>query len=181
MRQIDRLFDILNSRSPFAKGYKSPINAGNIKTIESAFNNTIDYLKTLMIEESPVYLSGRKMFVLGFIVDMKSTLEMSYKLYKNPNPLKFVLTYKFSRDHIELFFACVRSRGGCNNNSNCIQFKHTLRQLLFTRNITVESGNCCDFDALEGDIFEFRSDKRSVRSVQEETTFDDDESEIQTY
>jgi len=55
-----------------------------------------------------------------------------------------------------------------------------LWQLLFTRNITVESGNCCDFDALEDDILEFRSDKRSVRSVQEETTFDDDESEIQT-
>lgn len=182
IRQIDRLFDILNSRIPFAKGYKSPINAGNIKTIESVFNNTIDYLRTLMIEESPVYLSGRKMFVLGFIVDMKSTLEMSYKLlYKNQNPLKFVLTYKASQDHIELFFACVRCRGGCNNNPNCIQFKHTLRQLLFTRNITVESGNCCDFDAFEDDILEFRSDKRSVRSVQEETTFDDDKSEIQTY
>ncbi|KAF0715996.1 THAP domain-containing protein 1-like isoform X5, partial [Aphis craccivora] len=182
IRQIDRLFDILNSRIPFAKGYKSPINASNIKSIESVFNNTIDYLKTLRIEDSPVYLSGRKMFIIGFIVNMKSTLEMSYKLlYKNQNPLKFILTYKVSQDHLELFFACVRSRGGCNNNPNCIQFKHTLRQLLFTRNITVNSGNCCDFDALEDEILEFRSEKRSMMSVQEETTFDDDESEIQTY
>ncbi|KAE9533032.1 hypothetical protein AGLY_009460 [Aphis glycines] len=159
IRQIDRLFDILNSRIPFAKGYKSPIDASNIKSIESVFNNTIDYLKTLRIEESPVYISGRKMFVIGFIVNMK-----------------------ISQDHLELFFfACVRSRGGCNNNPNCIQFKHTLRQLLFTRNIIVNSGNCCDFDALEDDILEFRSEETSMMSVQEETTFDDDESEIQTY
>lgn len=149
-RQIDRFFDILNSRIPFSKGYKSSINAGNIKSIESVFNNTIGYLKTLIIEEFLAYLSGRKMFVIGFVVNMKSTLEMSYKLlYKNQNPLKFVLTLKVSQDHIELFFACVHSRGGCNNNPNCVQFKHTLRQLLFTRNITVNSGNCCDFDALE--------------------------------
>lgn len=87
-----------------------------------------------MIEESPVYLSGRRMFVLGFIVDMRSTLEMSYKLlYKNQNPLKFVITYKASQDHIELFFACVRSRGGCNNNPNCIQFKHTLAAIIYKK------------------------------------------------
>lgn len=29
---------------------------------------TIDYLKTLIIEESSVYLSGRKMFIIGLIV-----------------------------------------------------------------------------------------------------------------
>jgi len=135
-----------------------------------------------MIEKSPVYLSGRKTFVLGFIVEMKSTLEISYKLmYKIQNPLKFVLTYKNSQDHLKFFFACVCSKRGCNNTPNCSQFKHTLGHLLFTRNITVESGNCCGFDALENEILEFRSDKISVRSVQEETTFDDDKSEIQTY
>lgn len=34
---------------------------------------------------------------------------------------------------------------------------------------------------VEDDILEFRSDKRSVRNVEEETTFDDDNSEIQTF
>lgn len=62
---------------------------------------------------------------------------MSYKLLsKNQSPLKFVLTYKISQDHLELFFACERSTGGCDNNPNCVQFKNTLWQLLFTKIIT---------------------------------------------
>jgi len=45
IRQNDRLFDILNSRIPFAKGIKSPINSSNIKSIESVFNSITEYLK----------------------------------------------------------------------------------------------------------------------------------------
>jgi len=116
----------------------------------------------------PIYVSGRKMFVVGFIVGIKSVLEMSYKLlYKTQSPLKFVLTYKVFQDHLELFFACVRSRGGCNNNPNCGQFKNFLRQLLFTRNITLKSGNCCDFDECGDEVIEFRSEKRNMKSVQD--------------
>ncbi|KAE9521578.1 hypothetical protein AGLY_018042 [Aphis glycines] len=155
IRQIDRLFDILNSRIPFAKGFKSPINTSNSKSIESVFNR--------------------------FIVSMKSVLEMSYKLlYKTQSPFKFVLTYKVSQDHLELFFACVRSRGGCNNNPNCSQFKNTLRQLLLTRNITVKSGNCCDFDESSDEVIEFRSEKWNMKSVQNKPC-EEDENKIQVY
>lgn len=162
IRQIDRLFDILNSRISFSKGFKSPINSGNIKSIESVFDSTTEYLKILMIEERPIYTHARKMFVVGFITSMKSTLEISYKLlYKYQNSLKFVLTYKLSQDHLELFFACVRSKGGCNNIPNCYQFKNTLRQLLFTKDITVQNGNCCDFGASDSEILEFRSKKET--------------------
>jgi hypothetical protein len=45
------------------------------------------------------------MFVLGFIITMESTLNVVYKsLNKCQSPLKFVLTYKMSQDHSELFF-----------------------------------------------------------------------------
>jgi len=67
-----------------------------------------------------------------------------------------------SQDHLELFLGCVRDRGGFNNNPNSVQFKNTLRQLLFTKNITVESGNCSNLDSLEGDIIEFSSEKCSL-------------------
>ncbi|KAF0719485.1 THAP domain-containing protein 9, partial [Aphis craccivora] len=49
IRQIDRLFDILNSRIPFSKGYKIPINPENINTIKSVFTDTTNYLKTLKL------------------------------------------------------------------------------------------------------------------------------------
>jgi len=108
IRKIDRLFDILNSRIPFSKGYKSPIHAGNINTIVSVFNDTTDYLKTLKCDGSPLVLGGRKMFILGFIVTMSSTIQIAYKLlYRSQSPLKFILTYKMSQDHLEIFFGCI--------------------------------------------------------------------------
>ncbi|KAE9523184.1 hypothetical protein AGLY_016417 [Aphis glycines] len=122
IRQIDRLFDILNSRIPFSKGYKSPIHPGNINTIKSVFSDTTNYLKTQKFNGIPLILSGRKMFLIGFIVTVMSTLEIAYKLLgRAQSPLKYILTYKMSQDHLELFFGCIRSRGGSNNNPNCIQ------------------------------------------------------------
>lgn len=167
IRYIDSLFDVLNSRIPFAKGFKSPITAGNINTIQGVFSKTSDYLKTLNIQNKSILLSGRKMFVLGFIVTMKSTLEVAYKLlYKSQSPLQYVLTYKMSQDHVELFFSSIRARGGHNNNPNCLQFKNTVRQMLFTKDIAVVNGNCVAFDTT-GDVLEFRSEKRTLKDVEE--------------
>lgn len=81
-----------------------------------------------MVEDRPIYTHARKMFVIGFITCMDSTLEISYKLlYKIQSALKFVLAFKLSQDHLKLFFACVHLRGRCNNNPNCHQYKHTLK------------------------------------------------------
>lgn len=163
IRKIDRLFDILNSRIPFSKGYKSPIHAGNINTIMSVFNDTTDYLKTLKCDGSPLVLGGRKMFILGFIVTMSSTIQIAYKLlYRSQSLLKFILTYEMSQDYLEIFFGCIRARGGSNNNPNCVQFKKSLRQLLSTKNITVENGNCSHFVIPGGDVLDFRCEKKKL-------------------
>jgi len=129
IRQIDRIFDKLHSRIPFSKAYKSPIHPGNINKVKSVLSDTTNYLKTLKFNGIPLILSGRKIFLIGFIVTMTSTLEIAYKLLgRAQSPLKYILTYKMSQDHLELFFSCIRSRGGSNNNPNYIQFKKTLRQ-----------------------------------------------------
>ncbi|KAF0737202.1 THAP domain-containing protein 1-like, partial [Aphis craccivora] len=148
---VDRLFDILNSRIPFSKGFKSPINSGNINSIKAIFDETTSYFKSLKIQEVPIILGGRKIFVLGFII----TMERSFRA----------------------FFGCIRARGDSNNNPNAVQFKNTLRQLLFTKNITVESGNCLNFDYSEGDVIEFRSEKSSVS----DTNKTPDDNELEKY
>jgi len=51
-------------------------------------------------------------------------------LNQSQNPLKCVLTYKMSQDHLELFFGCVRGRDGSNNNPNSVQFKNTLKTVI---------------------------------------------------
>ena len=59
----------------------------------------------------------RKTFVLGFVVTIKSTLEIvKQMLTLQDNPFKYVLKYKYRQDHIELLLSCIRAKGGWNNN-----------------------------------------------------------------
>lgn len=44
--------------------------------------------------------------------------------------MAYLLTYKLSQDHIELFFSAVRSKGGCNNNPTARQFEAIYKGLL---------------------------------------------------
>ena len=71
-------------------------------------------------------------------------------LFRTYYPLKYVLTYKFSQDHIELLFNKIRRRCGWNNNPNVQQFKYALRSILLRNSIEPsQTGNCTHFsDAL---------------------------------
>lgn len=114
------------------------------------------------------------MFVLGFIITMESTLNVVYQLLNKPqSPLKYVLTYEMSQDHLELFWL-QKSKRWVEQQP---KFKNTLRQLLFTKNITVKSGNCSNFDYPEGDVLEFRSEKHSLF----DTNKSPDNNELQKY
>ena len=62
------------------------------------------------------------------------------------NPFDYLLTYKFSQDHLALLFSCLRSKGGWNNNPNSMQLKYTLRQMLFRNAVEAsKNSNCIDF------------------------------------
>jgi hypothetical protein len=73
---------------------------------------------------------------------------MADQMFSKPgDPFKYLLTYKFSQDHIELLFSCIRSKGGWNNNPNCLQIKYALRQLLMRNAVTAsKNANCIDFE-----------------------------------
>ncbi|XP_051804684.1 uncharacterized protein LOC127534177 [Acanthochromis polyacanthus] len=43
---------------------------------------------------------------------------------------QYVLTYRFSQDHLELLFNAIRASGGWNNNPNASQFKYIFRKLM---------------------------------------------------
>ena len=72
IRIVDRIFDLLNSRNPFGKGYKSPLTLANQTWWEGIFAETIDYLPALKLNKVDVLKTRRKMFALGFIVSIKS-------------------------------------------------------------------------------------------------------------
>ncbi|GFN80520.1 THAP domain containing 9 [Plakobranchus ocellatus] len=80
----------------------------------------------------------RKTGFLGFLCCLESVRNI---FHENVGSLKYLLTYKLSQDHLELFFSSVRARGGFNNNPTTLQFKAAYKRLLVHHNVKA-SGNC---------------------------------------
>ncbi len=136
IRKVDKLFDVLNSKNPHMKGSKAPLTIHNISETEDEVNKTIYYLLHLKDEKGRLMrASRRKTTFIGFALSSYSILSVAKDLLYKENPYKYVLTYKFSQDHLELFFNKIRQRGGWNNNPNALQFKWTLRKIMLKNKV----------------------------------------------
>lgn len=176
LRKFDKMFDILNSRSVFGKGFKQPLNLDNIFQCQTFFEEMEKYMLQLKIDGISAVYHGRKTFVLGFITCMRSVVFLGTELlHREESPIKYFLTYKLSQDHIELFFACIRARGGWNNNPNCQQFQAAMKALLLKNSIT--PGNNCN--VIESDytsflpVCYFKTQKRALNPTNTDP-FDDE-------
>lgn len=77
---------------------------------------------------------------------MASMKAMYLKYVKESKLTKELVAYSFSQDHVELFFAKIRSLHGHNTNPNGMQFKSAYRKLLSNIKILApESSNCKSF------------------------------------
>lgn len=65
-------------------------------------------------------------------------------------PLKYLLTYKDSQDHIEIFLSCVQCCGGLNNNSNALQLSWSIRKKLFSNSVSCNNNAKCTAYASNG-------------------------------
>lgn len=120
------------------------------------FTETIEYFSDLKIHpnEKPIIETKSKTGFLGFIIDLK-ILKKIYQDYVEAGYLKYILFYKFSQDHLEIFFSVIRAMGRYNNNpivSNFHQrtsvfyiitkWNHQQQQIVFldnTRLLTISS------------------------------------------
>lgn len=156
IRVVDEIFDFLNSRNPYAKGFKQSINRQNIQYLETKMKNNIDYLYSLKTATGQdLWKSKRKTFILGFAASIKSTIAIAKDLLMNQN-FKFILTYKLSQDAIEIFFGFMRGRLGHNNNPTCLQFKHALKSTLLHTSVRLSSGNCILMSPHEDSLFSIK-------------------------
>ena len=185
IRIIDRLFDILNSRNPLGKGFKAPLRLSSQETWQEVLSSSAEYLlslKTNTASSQPICTSQRKTFVIGFVTCIKSTISMATQMLSSSiNPFKYLLTYKYSQDHIELLFSCIRSRGGWNNNPNSLQMKYALRKMLMRNAITAsKNANCLDFTGCNNLIPLFRTRKHSptLHNQSQETAAQDTDNKI---
>jgi len=145
---INDAFDILNSRNLLAKNLKCGLQNWNKENIFSRIYEIVEYLKSL--KESPegqhMYLTGRNMSFIGMIISLNSLKSIfEDHVSSSEQILKYVLAYKFSQDHLEIFFSAVRSRGGHNYNPTARQFESAYKCLLIHCEVTgSQTANCLD-------------------------------------
>ena len=145
IRKIDRLFDLLNVRSPRGKGFKSPLRRENIALTDHVINSSVNYLAGLTDETGkPLLQHRRKTFVLGLITVATSVQRLTKYLFSlKESPFSYFLTYKISQDHIELLYNCIRGKLGHNNNPDVQEFKYALRRILLHAAVSpLNHGNC---------------------------------------
>ena len=98
----------------------------------------------------PMHTTRRKTGFVGFLLAIKSIKGIFSQTVEQPvAPLKYLLTYKFSQDHLELFFGAIRASGGFNNNPTTLQFKAAYKRLLMRSSIQGGKGNCQKRDLTE--------------------------------
>lgn len=165
IRVLDRIFDIFNSKNPFGKGFKSPLRLQNTEIWMNALTETRNYLMNLKINDTNILEHRRKTPALGFIIDTFSFANLCLDLLKDSTlEMKYFLTYKCSQDNLEIFFSCVRRCGALNDNPSSLQFRYTLRKLLFRNSVEPSvNANCGTEDDFEmTPVLEFRHPKRAI-------------------
>ncbi|TGZ45601.1 THAP domain-containing protein 9 [Temnothorax longispinosus] len=125
---MNNCFDLLNSRQKVAKvPSKQCINRDNVAEIRSNIQLYKTFISTLKDGNKPIFESKRRMGFFGIMSALENVAIFDKWSTSETAPLEYLLTYKLSQDHVELFFSAIRSRGGHNNNPTAKQFESAFK------------------------------------------------------
>lgn len=150
IRYFNDLFDIFNSRNRFVKyKFKLPLSPKNAGDIFPYLNSIEEYIRHIKLGDKLVTKSNRKTGFLGFLICINSLKQFYPKYVGEAKPLKYLLTYKLSQDHLELFFGAIRSKGGHNNNPTARQFEAAYKRLIVHLELVAsQTGNVQDLESI---------------------------------
>jgi len=154
IRLFNNLFDIFNSRSAFGRDFTSPITPDNLHERIRFLLTAKGYILSMTTNKGQnIYMCGKSFAFTGFAFNIHSLINMSLELI-GPNhvesPIKYILTYKLSQDHLELFFSCLRSVMRWNNNPNALQLQYIWRGLVSKAGLSPSfAANCIIQDETE--------------------------------
>ncbi|XP_054866607.1 uncharacterized protein LOC129348937 [Amphiprion ocellaris] len=87
----------------------------------------------------------RYLSVIGFVINIDTLMQMIPKMLADQ---QYILTYRFSQDHLELLFNSIRASGSWSNNPTAGQFQAIFRRLMARCGVKpVQSGNVTEKDA----------------------------------
>nr|XP_013812817.1 PREDICTED: DNA transposase THAP9 [Apteryx mantelli mantelli] len=132
VRLMSRLCDVFHGRSPYGRGLKGPLLAGNYSKISHLLNEAKSFFVTLTDSVGRCIIkSKRKLGFLSFLLNAES-LKWLYTNYVLPEgmPLHRLLTYTFSLDQLELFLRALRQACVGHGNPTCATFQAAYYKLL---------------------------------------------------
>jgi hypothetical protein len=142
IRFIDSLFDVMNSRNPFSKGFKAPMKVCNKEKWSTLFSESYTYISNVSdLQGTKMINTPRHTAFIGFLINIRS-LEFLFETLVEEGSMIYLLTYKLSQDHLELFFCALRCRLGQCTNPTVPQFKAAYKRLLLHQEIRGNKGNC---------------------------------------
>ena len=143
IRIFDKLFDIFNSRNRLGRQSKQALSQKNFSETLEFLNESVSYIKSLSNIKGVLLIKcRRKTAFLGYLFNIQSLQSIFQRLILR-GQLQYLLTYKLSQDHLELFFGAIRARNGCNNNPTTVQFQSAYKALLTHATINgLKGGNC---------------------------------------
>lgn len=157
INNFNDLFDIFNTHSIKTFAFKRALNVENQNEVFQKLTECANYISGLKLYNSKaktktktyesVLTCPRKTGFVGFLICINNLKNMYNDYCIKQKLLLYIPTYKFSQDHVETFFACIRAHGGHNNNPTTIQFKSALKKLLINTEIKdIHSGNCISLE-----------------------------------
>ena len=146
VQNMNDLFDVLNSRSRFAVGYKKAITVENFIARQPLFENVRDMFQSLTTtwktsgkkNEPPIYTTGKIIHspsrtgflgLVGCTYVIEALIENQMKRFPKSFP-KNLRTYKLNQDHLEIFFNALRSQNGWSYNPTGIQVRSGIKKLI---------------------------------------------------
>lgn len=153
LRYVNNVFDICNVdvKTPIT-GYKQPLHESNAEELFQYFQEAKKYFKLVEIDDvnPKTKKTKRKLVIntrsrtpfLGMVHNL-TALQGLYTDYVKGND-KALYSFKFSQDHLETWFSCLRRGVGSNDNPSAPEFKRLYRKLLVCHEITYDGNkaNC---------------------------------------
>jgi len=103
---------------------------------------------------------------LGLITSLTSLRNLATEIIETKQ-LQFILSYKFSQDHIEMLFSAIRAKGGFNNNFTVAQFEAAYKSIIV--HVEVKSPSSANSMALDDtSILRVSSTKNKTDNSQSE-------------
>lgn len=169
IRFVNNTFDILNSKVDDAIGFKRTISLETKEEFFNYFAEVRSYFRKLKLESTgkkTILQTRSKTPFFGFILCFDS-FEMFFNKYVESNVLKSIPTFRFSQDHLELLFGCIRKMFGCNDNPSAKHIESAWRKLLGQHQITAsDAGNCANNDIEMLNVLNVSSRATNVKSVE---------------